>query len=103
MPSKVLQFQTPLQTLQKYFPEKRIFSKLDLRIFGCTAFVHLHDPSLSKLDTRSCKCIFLGYSSVQKGYSCYSFEKRKDFVSKDVTFIENTFFFKHPISKLMDG
>ena len=103
MPSEVLQFQTPLQTLQKYFPERRIFSKLDLRIFGCTAFVHLHDPSLRKLDARSCKCIFLGYSSVQKGYRCYSFEKRKYFVSKDVTFIENTFFFKHPILKLMDG
>ena len=94
MTSKVLQFQTPLQTLQKNFPENRIFSELDLRIFECTAFVHLHYPSLSKLDARSCKCIFLGYSSVQKGYRCYSFEKRKYFVFKDVTFIENTFFFK---------
>ena len=76
MPSKVLQFQTPLQTLQKFFPENHIFSELDLRIFGCTTFVCLHDPSLSKLDARSCKCIFLGYSSVKKGYRCYSFEKR---------------------------
>ena len=94
MPSKLLQFQTPLQTLQIFFLENRIFSELDLLIFGCTAFVHLRDPSLSKLDARSCKCIFLGYSSVQKGYRCYSFEKRKYFLSKDVTFIENTFFFK---------
>ena len=94
MPSKLLQFQTPLQTLQNFFLENRIFSELDLLIFGCTAFVHLRDPSLSKLDARSCKCIFLGYSSVQKGYRCYSFEKRKYFLSKDVTFIENTFFFK---------
>ena len=37
---------------------------------------------------------FFLYASVQKGYRCYSFEKRKYFVSKDVTFIENTFFFK---------
>ena len=66
MPSKVLQFQTSLQTLQKYFPEKRIFSKLDLRIFGCIAFVHLHDPSLSKLDARSCKCIFLDILQFKK-------------------------------------
>ena len=94
MSSKVLQFQTPLQTLQKYFPENRIFSELDLSIFGCTAFVHLHNPSLSKLDVRSCKCIFLRYASVQKGYRLYSFEKKKYFVSKVVTFIENTFFFK---------
>ena len=28
MPSKVLQFQTPLQTLQKKFPENCIFSEL---------------------------------------------------------------------------
>ena len=99
MPSKVLQFQTPLQTLQKYFPENSIFSELNLHIFGCTAFVHLQDPSLSKLDARLCKCIFLGYSSVQKGYRCYSFEKRKYFVSKDVTFIENTLFFKHNLNQ----
>ena len=38
MPSKVLQFQTPLQTLQKKFPENCIFFELDLRIFGCTTF-----------------------------------------------------------------
>ena len=46
------------------------------------------------MDARSCKCIFLGSSSVQKGYRCYSFEEIKYFVSKDVTFIENIFFFK---------
>ena len=79
MSSKVLQFQTPLQTLQKYFPENHIFSELDQSIFGCTAFVHLHDTSLSKLDARSCKCIFLGYASVQKGYRWYSFEKKNIF------------------------
>ena len=60
MPSKILGFQTPFSVLQKSFPELKIFSELDLRIFGCIAFVHNHNINHSKLDPRSFKCIFLG-------------------------------------------
>ena len=67
-------------------------------MFGSSAFVHIHEPNRGKLDARSCKCMFLGYSSVQKGYRCYSPEKKKYFISKDVVFIENQLFFpKNPI------
>ena len=93
MPSKVLKFQTPLSTLQTFFPTSRTFSDIDLRVFGCSAFVHIHESNRGKLDARSCKCVFLGYSSVHKGYRCYSPEKRKYFLSKDVAFIENQLFF----------
>ncbi|RVW50981.1 hypothetical protein CK203_071298 [Vitis vinifera] len=37
---------------------------------------------------RSLKCIFLGYSSNQKGYKCYSPVTRKFYNSMDVTFFE---------------
>ena len=44
---------------------------------------------MSKLDPKSLKCIFLGYSRVQKGYRCYYPSLRRYLVSVDVTFLEN--------------
>ncbi|RVW79915.1 Retrovirus-related Pol polyprotein from transposon RE1 [Vitis vinifera] len=41
-----------------------------------------------KLSTRATKCIFLGYSRLQKGYRCYSSETHRYFLSADVTFFE---------------
>ena len=93
MPSRALKFQTPLSVLKSFFPNARIFSELDLRVFSCSVYVHLHDVNRSKLDPRSCKCVFLGYSTLQKGCKCYSFEKQKYFISIDVSFLENQFYF----------
>ena len=93
MPSRVLNYKQPLSVLRDFYPESRHFSEVDLRVFGCTAFVHNSDPTRGKLDPRSFKCVFLGYSSTQKGFRCYSPEKRKYFVSRDVTFFENQTFF----------
>ena len=66
LPSKVLKFQTPLFTLQTFFPTSRTFSDIDLHVFGSS------EPNRGKLDTRSCKCVFPGYSSVQKGSVLFS-------------------------------
>ena len=44
------------------------FSKL--RIFGCPAYVHVPSDERSKLDPKSKKCIFLGYT---KGVKWYKF------------------------------
>ena len=46
-----------------------------------------------KLDTRSVKCIFLGYAGNQKGYKCYYPTSKKFFVSMDVTFFESQPFY----------
>lgn len=100
MPSRVLNFQTPLNRLFESYPESRSSSMLDLKVFGCSAFVHNLDPHRSKFDPRSHKCVFLGYSTTQKGYRCYSIEKKKYFVSPDVTFFENEPFF---IKKSLQG
>ncbi|RVX21560.1 Retrovirus-related Pol polyprotein from transposon TNT 1-94 [Vitis vinifera] len=67
MPSRVLKFQTPCQTLLKSFPTTRLISIVPPKIFGCSVFVHINQQHRSKLDPRSLKCIFLGYSSNQKG------------------------------------
>ena len=60
MPSFVLNWVTPFQTL---FPHKSLFL-IDPRVFGCTCFVRDVRPHVSKLDLKSLKCIFLGYSRV---------------------------------------
>ena len=44
---------------------------------------------MSKLDPKSLKCIFFGYSRVQKGYRCYFPSLRQYLISVDVTFLEN--------------
>ena len=78
MPSRVLKFQNPHQVLIQSFPHFKSFtSDLPLKIFGCSAFVHIHHQNRTKLDPKSLKCIFLGYSSNQKGYKCYSPLTRK--------------------------
>nr|XP_009610355.1 uncharacterized protein LOC104104070 [Nicotiana tomentosiformis] len=41
-------------------------------IFGSTCFVHNLAHGKDKLALRAIKCVFLGYSRVQKGYHCYS-------------------------------
>ena len=42
-----------------------------------------------KLNHKSLKCIFLGYSWVQKGYRCYCPSLRRYLISVDITFLEN--------------
>lgn len=93
MPSKVLQFQTPLSVLSEFFPENRTISSLPLKVFGCTVFAHNHELNRNKLDPKSLKYIFPGYAANQKGYKCYIPEKKKLIVTMDLTFFENTPFF----------
>jgi IS30 family transposase len=88
-PSRILNFKTPLSTLQNLFPTSKIFSFIPLKIFGCSTFVHNLNPHRSKLDPKSIKCIFLGYSPHQKGYRCYSPHTKKFYHTMDVTFFEN--------------
>ena len=70
MPSSVLNFQTPCQVLLSSYPNTRLLTNIPPRVFGCTAFVHIYNQS--KLDPKSLKCVFIGYSPTQKGYKCYS-------------------------------
>ncbi|RVW75577.1 Retrovirus-related Pol polyprotein from transposon RE2 [Vitis vinifera] len=46
-----------------------------------------------KLSAKAMKCLFLGYSRLQKGYRCYSLETHRYFISADVTFFEDSPFF----------
>ena len=89
MPSSVLHAQIPHSLL---FPDQPFYF-LPPRVFGCTCFVHILTPGQDKLFVKATKCIFLGYSRLQKGYRCYSPQTHRYFLSADVTFFEDSPFF----------
>ncbi|KAL5816220.1 hypothetical protein ACOSQ3_024598 [Xanthoceras sorbifolium] len=93
LPSRVLNFDTPCHVLLKHFPHTRLISHLPIKVFGCTAFVQLTQIHRSKLDPKSIKCLFVGYSPTQKGYKCYSPTTKRFYFSKDVTFMETQSFY----------
>jgi len=96
MPSSVLDNNIPHSIL---FPHKP-FHPLSLRVFGSTCFVHNFIPSLNKLSPRSHKCVFLGFTRLQKGYKCFSPSLNRYFVSTNVTFDEFSLYFKSESSPL---
>jgi len=55
MPSRILDFKTPLEVLSLTFSTSKGISP---KVFGCVCFVHTR----SKLDPQSFKCVFVGYS-----------------------------------------
>lgn len=90
LPTKVLGLKTPLEILSQFHLDLNTTSNLIPRIFGCAAFVHVHSHNRGKLDPRAIMCIFVGYSSTQKGYKCYHPPTKFIYflVSIDVTFEE---------------
>jgi hypothetical protein len=84
MSTRVLDYKTPIKCLT----DKNTYV-VPPKVFGCSCFVKDYRPSVSKLDPRALKCIFVGYSGKQKGYKCWYPSKRRMFVSMDVVFREH--------------
>ena len=93
LPSQTLVFTSPIDRLHAAFPSISLRTGLLPRIFGCTSYVHDSSSSQTKLDARALRCVFVGYSSLQKGYKCYHPSSRRFFVSANVTFAEYEPFF----------
>ena len=87
MPSYVLHDQIPYSIL---LPTQPLFY-LPPCVFGCICFVHILTPG--QLFAKATKCVFLGYSRLQRGYRCYSPNTNRYFISADVTFFEDSSFF----------
>ena len=96
MPSSVLSNQIPYSIL---YPQQDLYP-VPLRVFGSTCFVHDPTPGKNKLSAKSLKCIFLGYSRLQKGYRCFSPQLQRYLVSADVTFFETTPFFSSTVENI---
>ena len=88
LPSRILGFKSPYEVLKN-----RPIDLSHLKVFGCTCFVHVQASHRDKLDPRSIKCVFLGYSSTQKGYKCFNPVTNKIVVSRDVKFEESIPYF----------
>ena len=55
---------------EKFYGKKSNLSHV--KIFGSITFVHIPDEKHQKLNPKSEKCIFVGYSLEQKGYKCFN-------------------------------
>ena len=60
-----------------------------LRIFGCIAYAHIPDECRTKLASKSKRYVFVGYSTVTKGYRLMDpRQPKRVFLSRDVVFLE---------------
>ena len=84
--TRVLKHQTPLDFFNMCFVTSRISTNLPLKIFCCTTFIHVHNHNRGKFDPIASKCIFVRYSSIQKGYKYLVPCTKRMFVTIDVTF-----------------
>lgn len=97
MPARIIDFQTPLKMLSQFHSIPSVLN-LCPKVFGCVCYVHVHSHLRDKFDPRALKCVFLGYSSSQKGYKCFHPPTGKYYVSMDVEFCESESFFSDDVS-----
>jgi len=71
-----------------------------LRVFGCDAYVHVPKEKRTKLDSKSKKCIFIGYKDGLKGYKLWNPVTRKVVYSRDVVFREVKDVIKHEVQPM---
>ncbi|KAF1318440.1 Gag-pol polyprotein, partial [Globisporangium splendens] len=63
----------------------------NLKVFVCHAYVHVPSAKRLKLDARSTRCRFLGYSEHEKAYRFEDIASGRVFVSRDAKFMEDIF------------
>ncbi|KAL4296896.1 hypothetical protein GQ457_12G032020 [Hibiscus cannabinus] len=83
LPTHVLRGKSLYEVLYKQKPDYG-----SLRVFGCACFPLTRPFNQYKLDFRTKRCVFLGYSSQHKGYKCLS-DEGKIIISRHVVFDEN--------------
>jgi hypothetical protein len=86
MPTAVLDNVSPYFKLFQKHPDYSL-----LKTFGCVCYPLLRPYTSHKLDFRSKKCIFIGYSSSQKGYRCLDPQNNRVYISRHVIFDETQF------------
>ena len=85
-PTKAVYDRTPLEAWSNQKPSVK-----HLKVFGCVAFVQVPTEKRTKLDPKSKKMMFVGYSAESKAYRLIDPENKKIVVSRDVIFDEDHF------------
>ncbi|GMI75663.1 hypothetical protein HRI_001235600 [Hibiscus trionum] len=80
-PTRVVLNQTPFEAWMGKKPRVS-----HLKVFHCITYALV--TSRTKLDEKSQKCIFIGYSSLSKAYRLYNLINGKVIISRDVVFNE---------------
>lgn len=93
LPSKIINNETPYERLLKQPPDYTF-----LHVFGCACWPNLHPYNTRKLQFRSKRSVFLGYSNQHKGFKCLGPSEGRVYISRDVVFDESVFPFStlHP-------
>ena len=83
LPTKAVIGKTPFEA---WFGQKPIVSHL--KVFGCLCYALVPAEKRTKLERKSVPGVFVGYSSVKKGYRIFDPSTKKVIVSRDVKFNE---------------
>nr|GMC55562.1 Retrovirus-related Pol polyprotein from transposon TNT 1-94 [Ipomoea batatas] len=96
----------PSTALDNNIPYQILFGKVPqyqhLRVFGCLAFAMIPSCQRSKLSPGARKCMFLGFANGVKGYKLHDLQTKEIFLSRDVSFYENSFPFQDNHDELND-
>jgi hypothetical protein len=57
-----------------------------LKIFGSLAYVHISKEDRTKLDSKTKRCLFVGYDDQTKAYRLYDSTKRKIILNRDIVY-----------------
>jgi len=88
-PSSILNGKTPFRMLYGCDPTYDL-----LQVFGSLCYAHKQGRLGGKFDSRSRRCIFVGYPYGKKGYHFYDIETNEIFISRDVKFSKIDFPFE---------
>ena len=88
-----LRNRSPTSTLKNATPYEILYGTKPnvshLKVFGSIAYAHIPKDERQKLDSKSRKCIFLGYGETTKGYRLLDTNTQKIIYSCNVIFDEN--------------
>ena len=86
LPTPVLSGISPYEALFGTRPDYTL-----LRTFGCSCYPFLGDYGQDKLSPKSRRCVFIGYSTIHRGYRCLDSTSGRVFISRHVVFNEAEF------------
>lgn len=86
IPSRFLDWKSPYELL---FGNPLYYTML--RPFGCLAYAANLVPHRGKFDSRSIKCVFIGYDISHKEFLLFDLQNEIIFISRDVKFVTDKF------------